>query len=287
MIKFGPSGNSESFYAQGYSHTEQAAKFVRDMGLDCFEYSFGRGVRMSEAKALSIGKAFASQDVEISVHAPYYINFANPAEENAAKSYNYVLDSARTLKLMGGRRCVFHSATQGNLAREEAVALTEERLKILRDYIYLNKLQDLYFCPETMGKLAQIGTLEEVVRFCKIDPIYLPAVDFGHLNAREQGSLKTVEDYRSRLEFMIGELGYERVKHFHVHFSKIQYSVKGEVRHLTFKDDVYGPEFEPLAIALRQLNLEPYIVSESAGTQAEDALAMKQMYERAKGSIEG
>ena len=70
MIKFGPSGNSESFYAQGYSHTEQSAKFVRDMGLDCFEYSFGRGVRMSEGKAISIGEAFAAQQVEISVHAP-------------------------------------------------------------------------------------------------------------------------------------------------------------------------------------------------------------------------
>ena len=285
MIKFGPSGNSESFYAQGYSHTEQSAKFVRDMGLDCFEYSFGRGVRMSEAKAISIGEAFAAQSVEISVHAPYYINFANPSEESAAKSYNYVLDSARVLKLMGGKRCVFHSATQGKLDREEAVVLTEERLKVLRDYIYLNGLQDLYFCPETMGKLAQIGTLEEIVRFCKIDPIYLPAVDFGHLNAREQGSLKTVDDYRSRLEYMIGELGYERVKYFHIHFSKIQYSSKGEVRHLTFADDVYGPEFEPLAVALKQLKLEPYVVSESAGTQAEDALAMKQMYERAEGSI--
>lgn len=282
MIKFGPSGNSESFYAKGYSHTEQSAKFVREMGLDCFEYSFGRGVRMSEAKAISIGEAFAEQGVEISVHAPYYINFANPSEESAANSYNYVLDSARALKRMGGRRCVFHPATQGKLGREEAVLLAEDRLKVLRDYIYCNDLQDLYFCPETMGKLAQIGTLEEVVRFCKIDPVFLPAVDFGHLNAREQGSLRTVEDYRSRLEYMIAELGFERVRNFHVHFSKIQYSSRGEVRHLTFDDQVYGPEFEPLAVALKQLKLEPYIVSESAGTQAEDALAMKRIYEAAE-----
>lgn len=281
MIKFGPSGNSESFYAQGYSHTEQSAKFVRDLGLDCFEYSFGRGVRMSEAKAISIGEAFAAQGVEISVHAPYYINFANPSEESAGKSYNYVLDSARALRLMGGKRCVFHPAAQGKMSREEAVSLTEERLKVLRDYIYLNDLQDLYFCPETMGKIAQIGTLEEIVRFCKIDPVFLPAVDFGHLNAREQGSLKTEEDYRVRLQYMIDELGYERVRHFHVHFSKIQYSAKGEVRHLTFADEVYGPAFEPLAAALKKLRLEPYIVSESAGTQAEDALAMKRMYEQA------
>lgn len=94
MILFGPSGNSESFYAKGYSHTEQSAKYVRDMGLDCFEYSFGRGVRMTEAKAISIGDAFREQNVEISVHAPYYINFANPSDESAQNSYNYVLDTA-------------------------------------------------------------------------------------------------------------------------------------------------------------------------------------------------
>lgn len=279
MIQFGPSGNSESFYAQGYSHTEESAKFVKDMGLDCFEYSFGRGVRMTDAKAVSIGQAFKEQGIEISVHAPYYINFANPEAENAEKSYNYVLESGRVLKLMGGKRCVFHSATQGKMDRESAVSLTEERLKVLRDRIYEAGLNDLYFCPETMGKIAQIGTLEEIVRFCKIDPVYLPTVDFGHLNAREQGSLKTFEDYRSRLEYMISELGYERVKHFHVHFSKIQYSEKGEVRHLTLEDTIYGPEFAPLAVALKELKLEPYIVSESAGTQAEDALAMKRMYE--------
>lgn len=279
MIQFGPSGNSESFYAQGYSHTEESAKFVKDMGLDCFEYSFGRGVRMTDAKAVSIGQAFKEQGIEISVHAPYYINFANPEAENAEKSYNYVLESGRVLKLMGGKRCVFHSATQGKMDRESAVSLTEDRLKVLRDRIYEAGLNDLYFCPETMGKIAQIGTLEEIVRFCKIDPVYLPTVDFGHLNAREQGSLKTVEDYRSRLEYMISELGYERVKHFHVHFSKIQYSEKGEVRHLTLEDAIYGPEFAPLAVALKELKLEPYIVSESAGTQAEDALAMKRMYE--------
>ena len=280
MILFGPSGNSESFYAKGYSHTEQSAKYVRDMGLDCFENSFGRGVRMTEVKAISIGDAFREQNVEISVHAPYYINFANPSDESAQNSYNYVLDSGRVLKLMGGRRCVFHSATQGKMEREAAVALTEERLKTLRDYIYMNNLQDLYFCPETMGKIAQIGTLEEIVRFCKIDEVYLPCIDFGHLNAREQGSLKTVSDYKERLEYMIAELGYDRVKHFHVHFSKIQYSAKGEVRHLTFEDTQYGPEFEPLATALAELKLEPYIVSESAGTQAEDALAMKECYTR-------
>lgn len=235
---------------------------------------------MTEEKARSIGAAFAKEDVEISVHAPYFINFANPDAEMVQKSYGYVLDSAKALEAMGGKRVVFHPAAQGKATREDAVALTEDRLKILRDLIYENGMEKLIFCPETMGKLAQIGTLEEIVRFCKVDPVYTPCVDFGHINAREQGSLKTVVDYKSRLQYMLDELGYERVKHFHVHFSKIMYSVKGEVKHLTFEDDVYGPEFEPLAIALKDLKLEPYIVSESSGTQAEDAKAMQDIYNK-------
>lgn len=282
MIQFGPSGNCESFYAEGYDHTEQSAKFVKSRGLDCFEYSFGRGVRMTEGKAVSIGEAFAEEGVEISVHAPYFINFGNPDDEMAAKSYGYVLDSGKALKLMSGKRCVFHPAAQGKEDRERVVERTLDRLKTLRDYIYLNDLQGLMFCPETMGKTAQIGTVEEVTRFCEVDPIYTPCVDFGHVNAREQGSLKTRADYAARLEYMLERLGYERMKHFHVHFSKIMYGAKGEIKHLTFADEVYGPEFEPLAEALVDLKLEPYIVSESAGTQAEDAAAMKEIYERVR-----
>ena len=278
MIKFGPSGNSESFYEAGYAHTEQAAKFVKERGLDCFEYSFGRGVRMTEDKAISIGEAFASEGVEISAHAPYFINFANPDDEMAAKSYGYVLDSARACKLMGGKRIVFHPAAQGKATRFEAVDKTEERLKILAEYIVLNGMEDMIFCPETMGKLAQIGTVEEITQFCKIAPFYTPCVDFGHINAREQGSLVTKEDYISRLSYMIEELGMERMQNFHVHFSKIMYSAKGEIKHLTFEDEVYGPNFEPLAVALKELGLKPYIVSESAGTQAEDAAYMKKVY---------
>lgn len=278
MIKFGPSGNDEEFYAAGYKHTEQAAKYVREKGLDCFEYSFGRGVNMGEGKALSIGEAFAAENVEISVHAPYFINFSNPDEEMARKSFGYVLDSARALKLMGGKRLVFHPAAQGKMEREAAVSLCEERLKRLCEYIYLNNLEDLTFCPETMGKTAQIGTVEEIARFCQIDKVFTPCVDFGHVNAREQGSLKTERDYAERLEYMLDALGKDRMDGFHVHFSKIKYGGKGEICHLTLDDEVYGPEFAPLAVALKKYDLHPYIVSESAGTQSRDALIMKNIY---------
>lgn len=278
MIKFGPSGNSIAFQEAGFSKSEQSATWVKDMGLSCFEYSFGRGVNLSDEKAISIGNAFSKAGVEISVHAPYYINLANPEEENAIKSYNYILQSAEKVKLMGGKRVVFHPASQGKMKREQAVELTIKRLNTLRDMVYERGLEDLIYCPETMGKLGQIGTIEEVTEFCKIDKIYTPAVDFGHVNAREFGSLKTEQDYLDRLNFMIDNLGYERMKHFHIHFSKIEYSAKGEVRHLTFEDDHYGPDYMPLISALKKLDLQPFVVCESAGTQDKDALKMQNAY---------
>ena len=275
MIKFGPSGNSESFFAEGYSKTEEAAKWCKERDLDCFEYSFGQGIRLKEEKAAIIGDAFKENGVELSVHAPYFINLATPEDEKAVNSFGYILDSAKFMRIMQGERIVFHPASQGKAERKAAVSLTLDRIKILRDLIYENDLQDLKFCPETMGKLGQIGTIEEITEFCKVDDCFVPCVDFGHVNAREQGSLKTERDYLARLEYMIENLGEKKMKNFHVHFSKIQYSSKGEIRHLTFADREYGPEFEPLAFAIRELKLEPYVVCESAGTQAEDAKYMK------------
>ncbi len=280
MIKFGPSGNSQAFYDAGKSKTEESAVWVKDLGLDYFEYSFGRGVNMSDEKALSLNKAFNEAEVGISVHAPYYINFSNLEEENAEKSYRYVLDSAQKVKLMGGNRVIFHPASQGKQTRGKAVLLCEERLKRLAEKVYKSGLDDLLYCPETMGKLGQIGTIEEITRFCKIDKIFIPTVDFGHVNAREWGSLKSEQDYLDRLNYMIAELGMEKMKHFHIHFSKIEYSAKGEVRHLTFSDDHYGPEFLPLAKALKKLDLEPVVICESAGTQDIDAVYMQKLYKQ-------
>ena len=278
MIKFGPSGNGDSFFAQGLKHSEDSAVFVKKLNLDCFEYSFGRGVNLSREKAISIGNAFKNSDVELSVHAPYFINLANPDDEMAEKSFGYITASASAAKLMQANRVVFHPASEGKSGRIDAVNLTKERLIRLTDRLYEYGYQDIKFCPETMGKLRQIGTIEEIVEFCKIDKIYCPCVDFGHINARENGTLNTVQDYLDRLNYMIDNLGFDRVSEMHVHFSKIQYTAKGEVRHLTFEDEVYGPRFEPFIDAVKKLGLTPFIICESAGTQAEDALKMKEYY---------
>ena len=278
MIKFGPSGPGERFYELGYKTSEQAAEYVKNLGLQLFEYSFGRGVNIKDEKAASMKTAFENANVKISVHAPYYINFATPDEEKAINSYRYVIDSAIMAKKMGAERIIFHPASQGKEERSVAVARTIDRLKKLEEIIRGEGLDDLIYCPETMGKIVQIGDVKEVTEFCKISDLYVPTVDFGHLNAREQGTLKDESAFLEKMTYMIDNLGYDRVKNFHVHFSKIQYSTKGEIRHLNFDDTVYGPEFEPFIDACLKLNLEPEVICESSGNQAEDALSMMKYY---------
>ena len=283
MIKFGPSGNSTAFQLAGNKTSEQSALWVKNLGLSAFEYSFGRGVSISDEKALSIGKAFSDAGVEISVHAPYYVNLSNPDEEMIKKSFGYLIDSAKKVVLMGGDRVIFHPASQGKTSREQAFSLCMKRMKELAEVIKENGLESVKFCPETMGKQAQIGTIEEIAEMCAIAPFYIPCVDFGHVNARENGSLKSKQDYLDRLNYLIEKVGYEKMKNFHVHFSHIEYTLKGEVRHLTFEDEVFGPFFKPFAEAIIELNLHPIVICESAGTQDIDALKMQQEYYEIKG----
>ena len=113
---------------------------------------------------------------------------------------------------------------------------------------------------------------------CKVDERIIPCIDFGHLNARDTGSIKTITDYAKILDIIENNIGADRTKYFHSHFSKIEYTVGGEKRHLTFEDTQYGPDFEPLMEIIAKKNLTPTIICESAGTQAEDALTMKNYF---------
>lgn len=277
MIRFGPSGNSTRFYDEGHTASTDAPKWLADQGLNAYEYSFGRGINISREKAAAIGELGKAFGVEISVHAPYYINLANPSDEMAEKSYGYIIRSCERARDFGGKRIVFHPASVGKMTRKDAVQLTQRRMEILAAIIKENGMDDCIFCPETMGKINQIGDVEEVAEFCKVADFFIPTIDFGHINARTYGSLKTDEDYEQIVTHLINHLGFERASKMHVHFSKIEYGNGGEVRHLTFADTVYGPEFAPLARIIKKYNLSPVIICESDGTQADDALEMKRI----------
>ncbi len=278
MIKFGPSGTGSLFEEEGFSKTIDVPAWLKAKGLDLYEYSFGRGVRMGEETAKIYGAEFAKHGIEISVHAPYFINLATCEEDKAANNHRYIKESLIALKNLGGKRCVFHPGSPLKMPRGKAMDLLMQRLDTLLADLYESGLSDTMLAIETMGKQAQLGDVDEIIRMVNRDKMLYPCIDFGHLNARTGGTLKSYDDYKAVLEKFIDGVGYDKVNNMHVHFSKIEYSAKGEVRHLTFEDDVYGPEFEPLAQALFDLNLSPYIVSESAGTQTLDSLYMKNYY---------
>ena len=167
------------------------------------------------------------------------------------------------------------------MSREEAMALAKETLKCAINEADNAGFSDIHICPETRGKINQLGTIEEVVDFCLLDERLIPTIDFGHLNARTFGGVNSAEDYAAILDEVKNRLGSEREKMFHSHFSKIEYTEKGgEKKHLTFDDTVFGPDFEPLAELICRRGLTPTIICESDGTMAEDALAMKKMYEQ-------
>ena len=130
-----------------------------------------------------------------------------------------------------------------------------------------------------MGKINQLGTLDEVIALCKVDESVIPCIDFGHLNARTQGEVNSKDAFEYILNRIENELGNKRLKNFHSHFSKIEYTDGGEKRHLTFEDNFYGPKFEPLMELVYKKGLSPIFVCESAGTQALDSLSMKKYYE--------
>jgi deoxyribonuclease-4 len=278
MVKFGPSGNDEAFYEEGYKESTQAPKWLNDKGLNLYEYSLGRGIRISEAKAKKIAEKAKENNIEISVHAPYYINFANPSLEAREKSIQYVLDSLRILKAFGGKKLVVHPGTQLKQERQTAFKNTAEGVEEMVERVYQEGYSDMFVCLETMGKTRQIGTVEEIVELCKIDKILMPTLDFGHINAVTQGSLKTKEDFKNVIDTVKNGLGEYRTKNMHIHFSKIEYTPKGEKVHLTLEDTVYGPEFEPLAEVIKEYGLTPTIISESKNIMAQDALKLKNIY---------
>lgn len=279
MIKFGPAGNCKTFYEDGYKRTLEAPKWLSEHGLDAYEYSFGKGFTLPDDTAVKIGEEMKKYGITVSIHAPYYINFATPTDEMAEKSYYYVIESLRKLRLMGGNQLVVHPASQGKMTREEAVELTKKRLEVLKQKIIENGYDDMFVCLETMGKSAQIGTYEEILDFCKIYDRFLPTFDFGHINALTHGTLKTYDDYKKIIDKSIEVIGLERTKLAHIHFSKIEYGSKGEIKHLTLEDSIFGPEFEPLARVLKDYNLDCVVICESREYMGRDAMILKSIYQ--------
>lgn len=281
--KFGPAGNAESFTAAGYKKSEDAPAWLAAMGLTAFEYQCGRGVRCGEETAQRIGAAAAQHGIQMSIHAPYFINLSSEEHERMEKNIGYVLDTARLAVPLGAVRMVVHCGGQGKLTRERAMRNSHENVRQILRALDEAHLTGCTVCLETMGKKSVLGSAEEVAELVAADDRLLPCIDFGHLNCRMGGGMSTRADAARLFDLLENTIGIERTRQMHAHFSHIEYNDKGEVRHLTFADTVYGPDFLPVAQEAAARGYAPTFICESAGTQAEDAVAMQRLFRQQEG----
>ena len=273
---FGPGGNSDAFRLAGFKSTIDAPAFVKSIGLDAYEYEAGNGLSASPSILSAIGKEAEKHNIKMSFHTPYFISLSGVVEEKRLNSINYIRQSLDAARLLGAGTIVVHSGSAAKISRDEAMRLAGDTLvKTLQSV-------DTYGIKiglETMGKINQLGTLDEVLELCRIDSAFVPVVDFGHLNARDLGGVfASADDYLRVFDKIDRALGADIACNLHCHFSKIEWTGSGEKRHLTFEDNLYGPDFEPLVEVIYKNNLSPTIICESAGTQSDDALAMKKYY---------
>ena len=279
--KFGPAGNGELFLKSGFKSTAELPAWIASMGLSAYEYQCGRGINISDEKALEIGNAARQNGISISLHSPYFINLSSDDPERIQKNNAYILESCRVADIMGGRRVVVHCGGLSGRTREQAGKNTRVCLDSAISATEQAGFSHMILCLETMGKINVYGTLEEVCLICRDYERVIPCVDFGHINARTLGGLKSRDDFLKLFDTMENIIGIERARNFHVHFSKIQFSDGGEVHHLTLADTEYGPEFNYAAEIMAQRGYSPTVICESSGTQVEDAVSLMKMFEEA------
>jgi deoxyribonuclease-4 len=201
-------------------------------------------------------------------------------EATRLRSIDYIKQSIEAARLLGAGTIVVHCGSCAKISRDEAMRLAADTL--VRTAASVNTY-GIKIGIETMGKVNQLGTLDEVLELCRIDSAFVPVIDFGHMNARECGGVfKTSDDYMRVFDKIDRALGADVANNLHCHFSKIEWTGAGEKKHLTFADNIYGPDYEPLVEAIVKNSLTPTIISESAGTQSDDALTMKKYYEELK-----
>lgn len=234
---------------------------------------------MGEETARKLGENAAACGIRLSLHAPYFINLANPDPERLEKTIGYIVSACRAAHWMGAGRVVIHSGALMKRSRRQAMDIALPALGAVVRACDDAGFGHIALCPETMGKINQLGDLDEVLELCQVDERLVPCVDFGHLYARSLGADEGEEATARILDRLAAALGEDRAARFHSHFSKIQYTPGGgEKMHLTFAQTEYGPDYVPLMRQLARRGWGPTIICESAGTQAEDALTMKRSY---------
>jgi len=246
---------------------------IRELSLDCMELEFVQGVRMGEKGAQNVLEASLKENVALSVHAPYYINLNSYDEEKLQASLERIYQAARIGSLCGAESIVFHPAFYQKSSKEDTYKKVSEALEKLTGLLRGEGINTV-LRPETMGKPAQFGTLEEVLALSTEIEGVMPCLDFCHLHSRE-GKENSYPEFTSILSKVEEALGKEGLSNMHMHVSGVEYGANGEKRHLSLKDSDFN--YPELMQVLKEFKTKGRIILESPVLE-QDALMLREIY---------
>ena len=248
-------------------------QYAASIGLDALELAWVNGVRVGEATCAAIRQAGETTGVVLSIHAPYYINL-NAEEQKWPRLRKYLIDAAHFGHLAGATDITFHPGSYFGQPPDTVLKTVLPRLEGVVDELRAAG-NPVMLRPEAMGKLAVIGSLEDVLNLSQIDGV-LPCMDFAHLHARAgDGSMNTYEEWMHVLEAYHGALGDSAMNQMHIHLSGIEYGPKGEKNHLVIEDA--DMDFKALFRALHKAGAGGRLLCESPALEV-DALKLCEMW---------
>jgi deoxyribonuclease-4 len=278
--RFGPAGFPPTFRAMKVT-LAGAPKVLRNEGLDAFEYQavrWGAKPQIKQEDAEKFGLKAKENDVLLSLHGSYFINFCGGKDVIEA-SKQRLIACATAAEWMKAYVVVFHPGFYGKKQQKEALSNCSNALKDVVETMNTSGIKNVKIGPETMGKSSQLGSLDEVLSLCEQVERTRPVIDWAHLHARSMGRFKTVNDFREVVEEIERRLGTEAAKNLHCHFTKIEFTDKGEKRHHIIDEAEYGPDFEMLAKVIAEFKLKPVIISESPILDI-DAIKMRNIIQK-------
>lgn len=245
-------------------------EYLKSMGLDAMELPFVRSVNITDKNKAGVLKAKYENDFYLSAHGSYYINLNSDEPLKQEQSVERILKGAEALKKVEGRSLIFHPGFYLSDTKEETLHTIMDKLKELP---YL----DVDYRLETTGKPSQFGSLDELITICSEIPSCKLCIDFSHIHARGNGSLKSYKDFCHILEQVSDRLGRAALDDLHMHMSGINYGPKGEKNHLTFEESDF--DYISCLKALKTFDVKGCIICESP-IQEQDAILLKQTYEK-------
>ena len=248
-----------------------AIQTLSNLGLFAFELGWVQSVRVSEETCALIRVEAQKMNVSLSVHAPYFINL-NGSEEEWPKSRKRLMDAAYFGNLAGATDIIFHP---GSYFGNDPVDVLKIAIPRLADCAAeLHKVNNpVRLRPETMGKSAMLGSLEDTLEMANNIPGVLPCLDFAHLHARPgDGTMNSPSEWETLIMEYAKRLGNNSLHELHIHLSGIEYSAKGERNHLPLRESDLN--IEGLLQTLKKNDCKGRILCESP-IMEEDALYMQ------------